>query len=413
MQKSDRVKLSLGQVSLIFYTMVYIIISILPMLKYSVPYAVAGSFSLLYALFVFIKYEKYRLSIMFLVFLGVITGLLLFLNGTQTVTGLINEPIRVLRCIIPCFILADVIKTNKNFKIFLWIFLTALILYIAINTLAELAQNSMAARLLASGDTSEELTQYRMRNIAGFEFSYAIGLSFPVWVILFSKSKNIFLKILSLVLAAFVAYYVVAAQYMILFLMCIVSLFVVILTGSGKFYVKLINVLIILVLLLFASTIFRWAASLDIGEMMQRRFTSLADLFEGKIDIEDTTSRIGLYKNALNAFLSSPIIGVYNSSAAFESHSWLLGFAVSAGIIGVACFVAELVIYSRLHKKVFIDNRLSMRVRIITYTLFVVLTVLNAIQYSYEIFIVLFLYIPLTLNLFYKRDGAQLKGEVV
>lgn len=413
MLKTDRVKLTLGQISLIFYTVVYIIISILPILKYSVPYAVAGSFSLFYALFVFIKYEKYRLTIIFLVFLGVITGLLLFLNGTQTVTGLINEPIRVLRCIIPCFILADLIKTNKNFKIFLWIFMTALILYIAINTLVEVAENNMVARLLANGDTTEELTQYRMKNIAGFEFSYAIGLSFPVWVILFSKSKNLFLKILSLVLAAFVAYYVVAAQYMILFLLCVISLLVIILTGSSKFYVKLINVLIILILLLFASTIFRWAATLNVGEMMQRRFTGLADLFEGKIDIEDTTSRIGLYKNALNSFLGNPIIGVYNSPDAFESHSWLLGFAVSAGIIGVACFIAELVIYSKLHKRVFIDNRLSMRVRIITYTLFVVLTVLNPIQYAYEIFIVLFLYIPLTLHLFYKRDDVKFKGEVL
>lgn len=393
--------------------MVYIIISVLPVLKYSVPYVVSGSVCLLYAFFVFIKYEKYRLTIIFLVFLGVITGLLLFLNGNQTITGLVNEPIRVLRCIIPCFILADVIKKNKNFKIFLWIFLTALILYIAINTLVELAQDNMAARLLASGDTTEELTQYRMRNIAGFEFSYAIGLSFPVWVILFSKSKNLFLKILSLVLAGFVAYYVVAAQYMILFLMCVVSLLVIIVTGSRKFYVKLISVLVILVLLLFASTILRWAATLNVGEMMQRRFTNLAELFEGKIDIEDTTSRIGLYKNALKAFLSSPIIGVYNSPDAFESHSWLLGFAVSAGIIGVACFIAELVIYSKLHKQVFIDNRLSMRVRIITYVLFVVLTVLNPIQYAYEIFIVLFLYIPLTLNLFYKRDDVKFKGEVL
>ena len=413
MLKSDRVKLTVGQISLIFYTMVYIIISVLPVLKYSVPYVVSGSVCLLYAFFVFIKYEKYRLTIIFLVFLGVITGLLLFLNGNQTITGLVNEPIRVLRCIIPCFILADVIKKNKNFKIFLWIFLTALILYIAINTLVELAQDNMAARLLASGDTTEELTQYRMRNIAGFEFSYAIGLSFPVWVILFSKSKNLFLKILSLVLAGFVAYYVVAAQYMILFLMCVVSLLVIIVTGSRKFYVKLISVLVILVLLLFASTILRWAATLNVGEMMQRRFTNLAELFEGKIDIEDTTSRIGLYKNALKAFLSSPIIGVYNSPDAFESHSWLLGFAVSAGIIGVACFIAELVIYSKLHKQVFIDNRLSMRVRIITYVLFVVLTVLNPIQYAYEIFIVLFLYIPLTLNLFYKRDDVKFKGEVL
>ena len=393
--------------------MVYIIISILPVLKYSVPYVVSGSVCLLYALFVFIKYEKYRLTIIFLVFLGVITGLVLFLNGSQAITGIINEPIRVIRCIIPCFILADVIKTNKNFKIFLWVFLTAIILYIAINTLVELAHNSMAARLLASGDTNEELTQYRMKNVAGFEFSYAIGLSFPVWVILFSKSKNLFLKIVSLVFAVFIAYYVVSAQYMILFLMCVVSLLVVILTGSRKFYVKLISVLIILILLLLASTIFRWAASLNIGEMMQKRFTYLAELFEGKIDIEDTTSRVGLYKNALKAFLGSPIIGVYNSYDAARSHSWLLSFAVSAGIIGVACLIAELVIYYKLHKKVFTDNRLSKRVRIITYVLFVVLAVLNSIQYAYEIFIVLFLYIPLTLNLFYKSDDAKLKGEVL
>ncbi len=47
----------------------------------------------------------------------------------------------------------------------------------------------------------------------------------------------------------------------------------------------------------------------------------------------------------------------------------------------------------------------------ISFLMFLFLSVLNPIQYAYEIFIVLFLYIPLTLCLFGKNERIAQEGQ--
>ncbi|MBO4251880.1 MAG: hypothetical protein J5911_04375 [Clostridia bacterium] len=390
----------------LLYTMVYIAIAILPVLSYSVPYVVAGSICLLYALFVFFKYKKYRLMIIFLVLLGAVTGIVMYLNGNK-VYIIINEPIRVLRCIIPCFILSDLLKSGKKFKIFLWLFISAILLYIALNTLAELAQNDMIARLLANGEESDELMQYRMNNVAGFEFSYAIGLTFPAWVILFIRAKSVFFKVVSLIFAAFIAYYVISAQYMILFLLCVISLLIIVAVAPKRLYVKIFNIILVIVVLMLASVVLRWLATFNIGDITQRRLLLMADMFDGKITANEISSRFELYKNALNAFFESPIIGQSHSQAAAESHSWLLSVAVSAGVLGVGCVIAELVLYFKYFSKIYIKNGYILQIRNFSFALFIVLAVLNPIQYAYEIFILMFLFVPLTIDLFCNNTGKK------
>ena len=404
MLKGNSIKITMGKMMLLLYTLVYMVISILPMFKYSVPYVISGSVCLSYALFVFIKYEKYRKSMVLLAFLGAIEGFVLFVNG-QTVTTIANEPIRVVRCIIPCFILGDVIKLAKDLKLFLWFFISGLIIFVALKTLIELSNNEMIVRILASGETSEFNDEQRMQNIAGFEFSYAVGLTFPMWLILFTRAKNVLLRIAFILVAIFVAYYVVSAQYMILFLLCMLSLVIIIATGSKKFYVKLFSILFIIIMLLLSSIIFRWMASWNVGEMMNWRLNNLADFFEGKIAAEETSSRWALYRNAINAFFNSPIIGSQKSAVAAESHSWILSASVSAGIIGLACVITEIVVYAKLNKRAYVKNGLDLKLNAYIYTIFIILCVLNPIQYAYEIFILMFLYVPLTIDLFYKKRG--------
>ena len=409
MLKEDRTENQRGQI-LALYTIVYLAIAFLPVLKYSVPYLAQGLICLSYVLLVFLKETRFRIIIILLFVLGLIGGALSFVNG-EVVTEVINEPIRVLRCVLPCFILGDLCRCSQKTKLFIWLFLSGLLLFIAINTSLELTKNDMIARLLASGDTDESLTQYRMRNIGGFGFSYAIGITFPLWLRVFFKTNNRFLKIVSLIAAAFIAGYIVLAQYMILFVLCMMSLLLTLVFNSKKVIVTIFCIVAVFVSLLFASSFFRWMAGLDIGSLMQRRLNSIADFFEGKKTLEELTVRFRLYKDAINDFAKHPILGTPHSVAAADSHSWILGVAASTGLVGISCLTGELVVYFKLGRYISLSNGLDSGLFMISFLMFLFLSVLNPIQYAYEIFIVLFLYIPLTLCLFGKNERIAQEGQ--
>ena len=81
----------------VFYTICYVVIDCLPVVKYSVPYVVAGLFSLIPLIIVAFYDQKYcKLLVMFCI-LGFIHGFLYFVNGYATWTEIINEPIRCIQ----------------------------------------------------------------------------------------------------------------------------------------------------------------------------------------------------------------------------------------------------------------------------------------------------------------------------
>lgn len=407
MKRNRTFGMPFGEIIFTLYILGYLIISILPMVKYSVSYVVSGLYSLVFFVYYYFKTEnknKYLLTLIVLVLLGIIQGTIAYLNENASVSDIVNEPIRILRTFVPCFIVYLLLKCSKNIRIFIWIFITALFLYISIMTLTNLVADDMIARKLASGDNDETLMQYRLLNVGGFEFTYAFGLMLPLFFMLIFNSKSIIFKIFFALFVIYIFYYIVSTQYMILFVLAILSVILWIIFGRSSPYMKIIGILFIIILLLVASPLLRWIADFDIGELLRKRLLNLANFFEGKISIDDTTSRISLYKNAFITLLTNPL-GQYRSEAAYESHSLILSTSASVGIIGLVFLVIEFIIYYKRSKETILKNMLNLTPFKIAFICYVVLAFFNPIGYCYEIAISVFLYVPLTLSLFPTKNS--------
>lgn len=402
---------SINEWILFIYVLGYLILTILPMVKYSVPYIVSGTYCLSFLVFGLLNIyqrERHIRDILIILFCGIVQGVVAYLNDNATLSEIINEPIRALRIIVPCFILYYVLKTSKKIKLFLWIFLTALFLYISVTTLISLLENPWIVRELAGAGEEEKMMSYRMQNVGGFEFSYAFGLMLPLFITLAFKSKYKLIKILGVLLAVFIIYYILSAQYMILFIISIISVFIIVLRGSNEPHIKAIAIFISIASLILIAPIFRWIASLNVGDIMRSRLLNLADFFNGNREIGETSSRVDLYKDALREFLHHPIAGQYSSNASGESHSLVLGTLARTGIIGLSFLIAEFFIYYQTNKDFLQEHDVNTELFNIIFICYVILTVLNPIGYAYEIAIVIFLYVPLTTVLFMDHDRENM-----
>lgn len=387
----------------VFYTICYVVIDCLPVVKYSVPYVVAGLFSLIPLIIVAFYDQKYcKLLVMFCI-LGFIHGFLYFVNGYATWTEIINEPIRCIRYFIPCVLFDKLCYASEKKKVLVWLFITVLFLFVAISTLVGVSQNPMLARLLATGESmSEEIAAYRFQNAAGFEFCYALSFTTPLWTYLLVRGKSI-MKFLTLFPLLFVFYFALQVQYMTLLLICIASIFLVLLFCAKGIFKKISAILISAIILVLLPTIMREIANSGVEYILRTKLNNMADVLEGKLGLGDTTSRTELYFKAFETFLTNPFVGSANSDNVIKAHSTIFGTLASTGLIGsISIFYGMYFCCSQtvilLKKKA---NSLS--VYNICIVLFVILMFVNPIHYAYEISIVMFLYIPLTMLIFKPR----------
>ena len=393
------------------YTVGYLVLSILPMVKYSVPYIISGIYCLSFILLYFFKENQSRkrlLGIEAIIFMGLIHGTIFYLTENGGVSQIINEPIRALRIIISCYIFYFISGYSKGTRLVIWLFITVLFLYISIKTLNGLAQDDMLARILASGSDEETLTEYRMQNMGGFEFSYALGLMLPMFILMIFNSKYFIMRLFALFASIYVVYYILTAQYMILFIVGVSSLFLLVIFGSYKPQVKLFTILIPVVFIFIASPLLRWIASfLDSNSIMYSRLINVSEVFTGERDVSETSSRVALYLNALTAFLTNPFFGEFSSTAAAESHSLFFGVAAKSGIIGLTFLIIEFVIYYKTSKTIMQKRGVNIMSFKVAFICYIILGVLNPIGYAYEIAIVIFLYVPLTINLFGNKTSEH------
>ena len=175
---------------LMVYLMAYFLLGLLPFIKYSVPYVLAGTFTLIPAFMVCVERTPYGRTIIYMGLAGLMYGLLSYLLGNAIFTDIANEPIRTIRYFVPCILLIWTLTLPRNNQIFIWYWITAILLFVVINTLIALEIDPMIARILASGSRDSELMAYRLRNIGGFEFCYAVCLLYSLSVYLSIRTKS-------------------------------------------------------------------------------------------------------------------------------------------------------------------------------------------------------------------------------
>lgn len=84
------------------YILIYLPLCLLPAIKYSIPYVIAGVFSMLPLIIVSLNNMRYRTILVLLVALGIIQATFVVLHGNAPVTEIINEPIRSVRYFVSC-----------------------------------------------------------------------------------------------------------------------------------------------------------------------------------------------------------------------------------------------------------------------------------------------------------------------
>ena len=387
---------------LLVYLTAYFLLGLLPRIKYSVPYVFAGVFTMIPAFMVCIGKTPFIKPILFMGFASVIQALLAYLLGNAIMTDIFNVPIRTIRYFVPCILLAWTINLTPKKQMFIWGLITTLLLFVAINTLLAVEINPMVARLLASGSRDKELMAYRMQNIGGFEFCYAVCLLYGLCVYLSIRTTGI-VKVVGIVAVVFITYFTIQVQYMTMLLLCIAAFVFVVMFSAKKNVSKIVAVLISLFFLLGLPSLLRWIAEFDVGDQLYSKLIEVAGILDGTREFSEANARSELYLNALMDFLWSPIWGTPYSAAAAKSHSAFLGAAAATGIIGLSAYICGISQCYQQTKAILIYKQCDTGIFALSFLVFVILAFVNPIEYSYELSIVLFYYIPLTIILVSNR----------
>ncbi|MBQ8620798.1 MAG: hypothetical protein IJ422_00610 [Oscillospiraceae bacterium] len=380
------------------YIIVFMIVHILPTLKYNIPYIVMGLFALLPVVIMCVENAVMCRVLVIVAFAGLIKGILAATLGNAPMAEVVNEPIRGLRYFVPCLLLIWTLDMPRGYRQVIWWIITGLLLVIAVRTLIAVEINPMIARELASGEASSELIGYRNQNIGGFEFCYAVCILFAMCMYLAMKAKKA-VRIMAIAAVIFIAYFTIQVQYMTMLLLCIAAFILVVVHCAQNRASKVLAVFFSAFLLFALPPLLRWLAELDLGDQIYKKLINVASVLDGTREMDEATSRARLYWNAFVDFASSPIWGVPNSVAAQDSHSTFLGTAASTGLIGLAAYSYGIVQSYKQTLKTMTENQTRTGIYTVTFVTFLILAFVNPVHYAYEISIMLLYYIPLTLIL--------------
>lgn len=396
-----------------FATIYALIVStcyILPAIKYSVPY-VPLALILLFTYCLTIHNGKINTMFIFPTLISsfglAIMSFIIMRRGD--LIEAINESIRELRFMAPailCFVMIK--KLNKKAMRIVFAWLSVVVLFICGNTINALNTNSMVARILASGTVSQEMANYRFQNVGGFEFCYAIGFVAVLFLHIFLQTKKLLLKMISSLVYIYLMYFIIRTQYMTLLLLSICISIIIVYLNFPKRKIKVILLLVIVALLIEIPSIMNYLGGLTNSNesILTAKFMQISQLFSGE-DISVIGSRPELYSDAFQNFLYSPIWGnvtMINGNVIGnmdKCHSTLLGYLQGMGIIGGALFYYPIFKASKIIERSFKTySTTSVYTWKCLLLMFILLSILNPIQYCFEICFILFLYIPCGIHIF-------------
>lgn len=385
---------------------------ILPVLKYSISYIPLALLLLfVYALYIICNGYRvdYSLLLIFISSLGLFFMHIFFMTP-MNFSESVNEVIRALRFVAPAylfFLLSS--RTNKKsiFRVF-WV-LTGLIIFICFKTISALNENNMLARILAMGSTIDaEMALFRFQNVAGFEFCYGIGFFTLFWFYVFLNRTKKILKIVGIIIYIGGFYFIVRTQYMTLLLLTVIFSLVLLYMKIDNKVWHIIIIFFIVILFFLLPEIITLLTSLPLSEQISlliEKIFQIEDFVKGN-ELSVLGTRPELYGNAFDKFLDSPIWGnaVERNGVPIkgmdQNHSMFLGTLQGMGIIGAFfCYYPIFIVMHKVAK----NSDMSDKNYSTWFSLFImmlVLSILNPIQYCFEISFIYYLYIPCGIKLY-------------
>lgn len=307
--------------------------------------------------------------------------------GIYRRTHMANSLVNFFIAFVPCIISIQLSRTVKRTEFF-WDCLKTMAVFTGITcitTIVGLRKYPMASRQLASGTAIYDTLRYKMVNIGGYEFIYALVLLIPVlfWLIKRVKGfwKIVYISVLILdMLCIYVSQYTIA-------LICMAIALVMVWMQKNRRAASVFAIFMVVFLLLggmtFLSQMFYWASDLIEFDYVSDRLRQVAQLISGQtVNTETSRERIEHYMNQLEAFSSSPILGHnwYDFSARYVSgHSLVLDVLGGTGIVGGVVLV---VLFRKLYHLVMrTKRRVSPYIRA-TWMMAVVVAILNPVIFS-------------------------------
>ena len=241
----------------------------------------------------------------------------------------------------------------NNFKKAILVIIKVSIIFLIITTITSifgLLIDSNASRTLGSTINEKVLTRYNLMNIGGFGIVYMIPLLIPMLIAMFKKRK---IKIITLLLILIIfVYFVYLSQYLLALILLALSFISIVIAynyTTRKFiFYGITTLLLFLVARPFTGDVFYVFAQHNESKLVSTRLNALGDVMYGISSNEGAyTGRMEMYQTSFDAFISSPIIGVYFTHVKIGEHSFILD---KLGLFGIVGFVALILFYRQIYK---------------------------------------------------------------
>ena len=383
--------ITIKRIFIFLYVIAIVALMVIPRLKYTFSYVHILAFSLPLIMIALLEGKTYRkVFAINIILLGITFMCAYVFNYRGNISGVFNIVVSTYLYVLPLLICQYLIDINDK-KLMKWISIAigAMLCYMLVVTFGALAEEPKIARMLAYGtDNDPYINYYRMRNVGGFGFCYALCMLSPYLTSMVDKVKKkqrTIVLIALLILLVFSVY----SQYTTFVILSLGSIFYVVLT-QGRWSIKKVVALTMLIVTVvsFRQLIWFFANNLSLTTLSSH-FYDLYYILEGESDL----SRWNMYKANLVLFLQNPIFGAdltinYNKYLYTSAHSLLFSRLSGGGIIGFGCyagFIASAWYYLAKLKK--------MKRLIPVFVVYTILAFLNPV--SPEISVTAFLFIPL------------------
>ncbi len=319
------------------FIMLFSVYYILPSVNSSIHILVPIFAGLMYIVYITCRDTKAGTKIIFYVFvIAIIAFAYILLTDTTTISKL-SEPVKPKQFLAKfnqyfCMYLPAVFfyriltKANSKQKKLMLAFSFALITFVIIQTLQELAINPNAIR---QWSLFEELDD---ENVGNYYFVYSIPVllvAISVCLPAFNKYQNV----VAITAMVFLFYFLLKAQYTLALLITVIGLIVQLFVSLKSGFSKAMLLLAATVGAFFIPNFLEFAYMSVKSEQVSTRLKELYDFFSsGSTSGYNLNGRLTLYGKTAVAFFKSPIIG--NRRLDFDGHATCLTILADTGIIG-------------------------------------------------------------------------------
>lgn len=394
---------ALGISFFVIYIALNFLVYMMPALKLTVPYVMAGSLMLISLPFVMIKNKKWMI---YGIYLCVVSMLFMFSNmliGMMGTADAVNDVIRNIRYFLPAlWALYSLKYCNEKNKKNIFIVFLIITAFITFKTVQALQENIWIARLLAQDQStsSAEINGYRLQNVGGYPFSYMMGVVTIVFSWMTIKFKNVFMKFLSFAGTIICFYYIIQTMYTTLLLLSTIGVFLVLFFNTKSLLWRLVLVMGVIVLWFSLSPLFGYLSGIfDPESLLSTKFMQMHDAVSGE-GIEALGTRPELMSEAFSNWLKTPIFG---GAYTTPSHTTYIEFLQQNGIVGLIWWLSLFVLFWKSLYSELKRHNVDTTIFNITMGYLAVLSFFNDTRYTFEITIAVFFIVPLFSSLFCKK----------